>query len=126
MSESSGRSPLGGALAIELQMRQEAASALKAAGRALEELLKRLELLRPKALSATGAAQATLRAEYQELFKQAEYRKWCLIVQREAMGLRHHGELDLHYALPPPLPSGGEREGREATPADSAPQSRQE
>lgn len=103
MSPTSSGGPIGGTLAIELQLKAEAASALRETGQMLERLLAQLEDARLRLLDATGAERASRMDAYRELHKQASYRKWCLVVQREAMGLNHHGELELHYPIPPLL-----------------------
>jgi hypothetical protein len=42
-------------------------------------------------------------AEYERLRARARQYRWYLEVQREALGLRHHGFLDRFYAVPGPL-----------------------
>lgn len=92
-------------LGVELQLEGERASALGHAGRALELCLDRLSRLEAEARALSGAARATKAAEHAEERKRAEYLRWCLEVQREAMGLRVHTDLDAWYRIPPPLTS---------------------
>ena len=46
------------------------------------------------------SARARIVARHRELRAEAENQHWYLIVQREAMGLRHHGDIYELYRLP--------------------------
>lgn len=100
----SSKSPVGGTLAIELELRAEAASSIKALGRRLEHELAELQQLgeQVKALPPGRTRERKL-AEYTEKRREAEYRQWTLIVQREAMGLFNHDDVEEIYRIPPKL-----------------------
>jgi hypothetical protein len=95
------RSSIDTPLAIEVQLRQEKASALRRTGEKLEKMNAELTLLGGELGALSGPAREKRVARYQELRAQAEYERWCLIVQREAMGLFDHSEVDLLYPIPP-------------------------
>src|SRR3712207_5152765 len=100
MSKGSG-GPIGGTMSIEVAIRGETASALRHAGNTLDVLLGKLQALTQRYEAATDAAERTrLADEHEALWKEADYRRWCLIVKREAMGLMHHGVLDDVYPMP--------------------------
>jgi hypothetical protein len=88
-------------LAIEVQIRQEKASALRRVGDTLEKLIAELTRLEGELRTVSGPTRAKRVAQYQQLWADADYQRWCLIVQREAMGLWNHEEVDLMYRLPP-------------------------
>jgi hypothetical protein len=90
-------------LAIEVQLRQEKASALRRVGDKLEKLIGELTGLERELQAASGPKRAERLARYQQLRAEAEHQRWCLIVQREAMGLWNHAEVDLMYRIPPPV-----------------------
>ena len=93
-----------GPLAIEVQLRGEAASALRHVGSKLDSALAELVAMHAQLLQTEpGPARVTRVAEYRAKRAEVEHRKWMLIVQREAMGLSHHGEVDEVYPLPPPV-----------------------
>jgi hypothetical protein len=111
-------------LGIELQLDGERASALGGVGRSLERSLGRLEQLACEARGLAGAAWERKAAEHAAERRTALHLRWCMEVQREAMGLRLHTDLDAWYAVPPPLareqepssrePSSHERSGGDA------------
>ena len=90
-------------MAIEVQLRQEKASALRRTGDKLEKLIGELTRLERELAAASGPVRTRKLAEYQQLRTDTEYQRWCLVVQREAMGLWDHQEVDLMYRLPPPV-----------------------
>jgi hypothetical protein len=90
--------------ALTGEINREKASGLGRTGRLLEEAL----------VQCTGISQALSRTEpgerRNELLKayvaarsEALRQRWNLEVQREAMGLRHHADLDRIFPLPPAL-----------------------
>jgi len=79
------------------------ADAMKRIGETLEKQLAELERLRALAANASAGEREPLRARHAELLAQARLQRWYLIVQREAVGLRHHHGLHRHYPLPEPL-----------------------
>ncbi|WNG54034.1 hypothetical protein F0U59_03920 [Archangium gephyra] len=100
----SSKKPIGGTLAIEIEMRAEAASSIKALGQRIERQLTELQQLgqQVRAMAPSPARDKKL-AEYDEKRRDAEYRKWTLIVQREAMGLFNHEDVEEIYCVPPKL-----------------------
>lgn len=100
----SSKGPVGGSLAIEVQMRAEAAASIRALGQRVERQITELQQLcqQLKAMAPSPARDKKL-AEYNEKRRDAEYRKWTLIVQREAMGLFNHDDVEEIYRVPPKL-----------------------
>jgi hypothetical protein len=90
-------------LAIEVQLRQEKASALRRVGDKLEKLIGELTGLQEELRTLSGSRRLERVKQYQQLRADAEHQRWCLIVQREAMGLWNHSEVDLMYRIPPPV-----------------------
>ena len=100
----SSRAPVGGTLSIEVHLRAEAASGLKAVGHRLDRQLTALRELGAQVQAMPlGAERERRAAEYDEKRREAEYLKWTLIVQREAMGLAHHEDVHELYRVPPKL-----------------------
>lgn len=97
------RSSIDSPLAIEIAIRQEKVGALRRVGETVEKLLGELKDLERQLRPLTGPARAKPLAMYQQLRADAEYQRWCLVVQREAMGLFDHSEVDLMYPVPPLL-----------------------
>lgn len=102
---------------VESEIRKEKAEALGRAGERLERALSELEACRQKFFVLLAAAGESVRdgeerfsrvvednlAEYFRLCEQArELRHW-LIVQREAVGLWRHEDVERQYPLPLPL-----------------------
>jgi hypothetical protein len=88
-------------LAIEVEIQSEKASALRRVASRLESLLGELEETEKVLRGSSGPARARLVARHRELRGEAEKQRWYLIVQREAMGLRQHGDIYEMYRLPP-------------------------
>jgi hypothetical protein len=99
----SSKGPIGGTLAIEIQLKAEAAFGLKSLGFALERQIGELHKLRQQVQTLSGRAREAKLAEYRKLRGETEHRKWCLIVQREAMGLYNHADVEEIYRVPPAL-----------------------
>ena len=87
-------------LAIEVEMQSEKASALRRVASKLDSLLVELEETERALRELRGSARARFVARHRELRAEAEKQRWYLIVQREAMGLRHHGDIYELYRLP--------------------------
>ncbi|MGZ3459426.1 MAG: hypothetical protein ACXU86_13095 [Archangium sp.] len=87
-------------LAIEVELQSEKASALRRVASRLESLLGELQETEQALRESSGLARARLAARHRELRGEAEKQRWYLIVQREAMGLRHHGDVYELYRLP--------------------------
>lgn len=100
----SSKSPVGGSLAIEVQIRAEAVSSIRLLGQRVERQITELQQLchQLRAMAPSPARDKKL-AEYDEKRREAEYRKWTLIVQREAMGLFNHDDVEEIYRVPPKL-----------------------
>jgi hypothetical protein len=94
---------VGGALAIEVEMRREAVSALRRLGGRLEAQLEELRTIQAEALQAPPSERPRFVAEHARVRAEAEQSRWYLIVQREAMGVLNHEDVDRAYPLPPPL-----------------------
>lgn len=99
----SSSSSIGTPLAVEVQIRQEKASALRRVGDKLENLIGRLAKLEDELRTLIGTPRAKKLAEYEKLWADADYQRWCLVIQREALGLFDHAEVDLMYPRPPRL-----------------------
>lgn len=113
--------------AIEAEIQKERAEALGRAGERLEEALSILQALRqgleeiggnPRRgsgdLEAGGGTQWDANmARYRVWHARVHELRHFLIIQREAIGLRRHDDVDRHYPMPPDLPPSGEPERRE-------------
>jgi len=104
------RSRLGrkveGLVAIEQELLREAAASLGRQGARVERALATLrELEREFANEPSEALVERHQAERAE----AERALWNLRIQREALGLRSHRELERRYPLPGKLRSPGQR-----------------
>lgn len=88
-------------LAIEVQLRQEKALALRRTGDKLETLISELARAELALRTLSGPTRPAAVTKYQQMRADAEYQRWCLVVQREAMGLWNHAEVELMYPLPP-------------------------
>jgi len=80
------------------------ADAMKRIGETLEKQLAELERLRVALATAEGVERERVRSRHRELLARARLQRWYLVVQREAVGLRHHQGLHQHYPIPDPLP----------------------
>jgi uncharacterized protein YicC (UPF0701 family) len=90
-------------MAIEVEMQAEKASALRRLGARIESLLAELAQLERELPTLRGPKRAQCVARHKELRAEAEKQRWYLVIQREAMGLRQHADLDDIYPLPPAL-----------------------
>lgn len=103
---------------IEAEVRQEKAEALGRTGERLERTLAELAGLRIELLGSSVAVSSSLAAadgeqhlailhekteRYTRLREQALQIRHCLVIQREAVGLRRHEDVDRQYPVPPPL-----------------------
>lgn len=93
---------LQSASAWEAELNKERAGALGMTARKLEALLEECRALAEKidALES-GALRELLLSDYRKARAESERQRWNLCVQREAMGLRRHEDVDRHY---PPAP----------------------
>lgn len=90
-------------MAIEVQLRQEKAQSLRRVGDKLEKLIGELTRLERELSTSSGLVRSKKLSEYQQMRADAEHQRWCLVVQREAMGLWNHQEVELMYRIPPPV-----------------------
>jgi hypothetical protein len=88
------------------------ADAMRRIGETLEKQLAELERLRAAAAVAEGEERMRLRDRHRALLDRARLQRWYLLVQREAVGLRHHHGLHRHYPLPQPLTDESSRSPR--------------
>jgi predicted phage gp36 major capsid-like protein len=102
---------------IEAEIQQEKAEALGRAGERLERKLTELAELRNVLLRVSDAAStspATTERDsladlhekvnkYTRLLEEARQARHYLTIQREAVGLRRHEDIDRQYPVPPPL-----------------------
>jgi hypothetical protein len=90
-------------LASEVELRAEKASALRRVGFKLEKLISQIQALDSE-LETLSLTQAAIRQdkleERKKLRAEAETQRWYLIVQREAMGMTHHHDVDELYRIP--------------------------
>jgi len=87
----------------EREIRAEQATALARIAETLEGLLCESERRRLAFGSLDGGERRSARAEYEALRRRVVLYRWYLEVQREAVGLWRHDDLDRFYPLPPPL-----------------------
>lgn len=92
-----------GFAATERELNKERAAALGRIGRRLEGLLVRLGELRVQWDTAAPATRAAIARAYADCHAEARRYRWYLEVQREAVGLRYHRDLDREYPIPPAL-----------------------
>ena len=85
------------------ELQEERAAALARISRRLERLLEQLHATREQLAHGRNEDRARDLAAYRELHKEAVKYRWYLEVQREAIGLRQHQQLDEFYRIPPEL-----------------------
>jgi hypothetical protein len=89
-----------GLVGLEQEIAREAALSLGRQGERLERALAALHKLERTFLRAPSEALVTA---HQALRREAERLLWNLKIQREALGLRNHRELERRYRVPAPL-----------------------
>lgn len=94
---------LQNASAWETELNKERAGALSATARKLEDQLDRCTKLRDELTVAEGALKELLLRDYREAREESERQRWNLCVQREAMGIRRHEDVDRFYPVAPKL-----------------------
>jgi hypothetical protein len=97
------RSRAEGLAALQQELLGEMAASLGRAGQKLERAIAELEQIAAEARALTGGARAERVRAHRALRAIALEYRWCLEVQREAIGLRDHRALDRFYRVPPPL-----------------------
>jgi len=93
---------LGTPLASEVELRSEKATALRRVGFKLEKLIAQIRALDEELATLTGEQRQLRLEERKKLWTEAETQRWYLIVQREAMGMTQHHDVDTLYPLPKP------------------------
>ena len=83
------------------ELQEERAAALARIARRLERLLEQLRVTREQIAHNSAEDRERDVAAYRELHKEAVKYRWYLEVQREALGLRQHRNLDEFYPIPP-------------------------
>ena len=89
----------------EAELRAEKAAALARIAGTLEGLLAELSRRRESFTRLSSEERAAATEAYDALREQARLYRWYLIVQREALGLCRHDDVDRHYPPPEPLSS---------------------
>jgi hypothetical protein len=90
--------------AMVSELNRERASGLGRTGRLLEEAIAACAGLRARLEGVPpGPHRDELLSEYRAQRAEAERQRWNLEVQREAMGLRRHTDLDSFFPRPPVL-----------------------
>ena len=86
---------------IQREIAQEKAVTLGRAGERLEAALATLAALAAAHAGAReDAERARLAAEYDHAWRAAELARQTLLIQREAVGLRHHRDVDAQFPRP--------------------------
>ena len=88
---------------IEREIVKEKAVTLGRAGERLEAALAALAALAEAwhGAAGNGAERARLAAEYERAWRAAETARLTLVIQREAVGVRHHRDVDQQFPRPP-------------------------
>jgi hypothetical protein len=90
---------------LEREILAEKAAALGRAGERLEQALAEVaELAAALAATRAPAERARLSQAYDEAWKRAAGARLALLIQREAVGLRHHRLVDQQFPEPPRRP----------------------
>jgi hypothetical protein len=90
--------------AMVSELNRERASGLGRTGRLLEEAIAACAELRTRLDGVPpGPRRDALLSEYRAQRAEAEKQRWNLEVQREAMGLRRHADLDTFFPRPPAI-----------------------
>lgn len=90
--------------AYEAELNKERAGALGITARKLEGFLEKCQELKAQLEKVVDPAlKALLLEEYRAARADSEQQRWNLCVQREAMGLRRHDEVDRQYPVAPKL-----------------------
>lgn len=90
---------------IKAEILREKAAALGRAGERLEAALDRVAALaRRLAASGDSEERARLLGDYDDARARALPARLALVIQREALGLRHHRVVDQQFPEPPRRP----------------------
>ena len=85
---------------IERELNQERAAVLLRISSTLDSLIAQLHATRTRVERLCGADRERELAAYRQLRQEAVRYRWYLEVQREALGLRQHHNLDEFYEIP--------------------------
>lgn len=87
---------------IDEEIRREKAAALGRAGERLDEALRETEDL-GRRLDAAGdeSVRRELADAYEAARQRAQAARYALVIQREAIGLRHHRDVERLFPEPP-------------------------
>jgi hypothetical protein len=85
------------------ELNEERAAALRRIGRTLESLIRQARESAERVDGLAGAERERELRRYRETRRRAVRYRWYLEVQREAVGMRHHGVLDEFYRVPGPI-----------------------
>jgi hypothetical protein len=96
----SGRSAEAHARIVEEIVREKAAT-LGRAGERLEAALAEVAEIAHAWRAADDAERDRLAADYDRAWRAAETARHTLLIQREAVGLRHHRDMDVQFPRPP-------------------------
>ena len=84
------------------EIAREKAATLGRAGERLEAALAEVaEIERALRAAADAPTRAPLAAAYERAWHAAEAARQTLLIQREAVGLRHHRDMDVQFPRPP-------------------------
>ena len=87
---------------IVAEIVREKAATLGRAGERLEATLAAVaEIARAWRAADDAPARAPLAAAYERAWHAAETARQRLLIQREAVGLRHHRDMDVQFPRPP-------------------------
>ena len=88
---------------IEREIVKEKAVTLGRAGERLEAALAAVATLAAAwhAAGGNGVERVRLAADYERAWRAAETARLTLVIQREAVGVRHHRDVDRHFPVPP-------------------------
>jgi hypothetical protein len=90
---------------LDREIAAEKAAALGRAGERLELALGEVAVLAEAVRRAQDAtSRARLLRDYTAARGRAQRARTALLIQREALGLRHHAVVDQHFPEPPRLP----------------------
>ena len=89
---------------IEREIAQEKAATLGRAGERLEAALAELTAIRQAWRVADATRRDALAARYDEAWRLADTARLTLYIQREAVGLRQHRDVEQQFPRPPRRP----------------------
>ncbi len=94
------KSAINTSLAFDAEINKERAAGVGRTARVLEGHLARCRELKDEFATASAVRRAGITREYAEAVAEARKWHWYLCVQREAIGVFNHDEIEKHYPLP--------------------------